>query len=738
MKLENILGNPRNIQAEIIQLDEPFIEFASRFADLPGTVILMSGGNSDCARYHILAADPWLTFSGRNDDMQITAFGKHHCFKADPFDTLRQIIRHFHQDIPDLPVADGLFGYLAYDLKDRIEKLPRTCADDLHLPDILLFAPSYLVIHDKLENQTKQYGIVKGRIIIRPYSKVQNEGNFSGNPDGFKSAFTRESYMDAVKQIREYIAAGDIYQVNMSQRFQMDFSGHPFALFKCLYERNPAPFFAYINAGDHHIVSTSPERFILQQGKRVEARPIKGTRPRGKTPEEDQRLRQELAESKKDDAELSMIVDLLRNDIGKVCEAGSVRVSEHKRVEGYQNVYHLVSIVEGRLDADKDSVDLLKAAFPGGSITGCPKIRAMEIIDELEPVRRHLYTGSIGYISFHDTMDLSIVIRTAVILNGQIIFSVGGGVVYDSDPADEYEETLHKGKTLMEVFKGKSREHQRPIIPLKQYAWINGILKPVDEAAIPLTNQGFQFGYGIFETIRAVNGQAKFLEKHLERFQNSLFLTSHFSLLTQNFSWEDIISQVICKNNLQNTVAAVKIIFAKGDREKPPHNDILAVMARPYTHRLDGKAEKGLRLMTYPHPRQSPLADHKTLNYLYYFLAGKWAIQQGADEALILNPDGSVSESNSANILLIKDKTVIVPKSDHVLPGIAQNIAISTLSERGYEISHSVISPDALFSADEVILTNSLMGAVPVLYLNGKKLGLPSGLCQEMNKVIIL
>jgi para-aminobenzoate synthetase component 1 len=542
---------------------------------------------------------------------------------------------------------------------------------------------------------------------------VGKDQNFGGNPNAFKSAFTRESYMEAVRQVREYIAAGDIYQVNMSQRFQTEFSGSPFGLFRRLYEINPAPFFAYIHAGDHHIVSTSPERFILQDGRKVETRPIKGTRPRGKTPEDDARLKQELSESKKDDAELSMIVDLLRNDIGKVCKAGSVRVSEHKRVEGYRNVYHLVSVVEGVLDADKDSVALLKATFPGGSITGCPKIRAMEIIDELEPCRRHIYTGSIGYISFHDTMDLSIAIRTATILNNKIIFSVGGGVVYDSDPADEYEETLHKGKTLMEVFKGTGQTDSH-----QPYAWINGILKPADDGVIPLTAQGFQFGYGFFETIRADYGQPQYLKEHLERFYKTW--TQLFDEPLPDPSWEEIISQVICKNHLQDKVAAVKIIAAKGDRENPPYNNILAVMARPYTHRLEGNAEKGLNLVTYPHYRQTPLADHKTLNYLYYYLAGKWAAKQGADEALILNPDGSISETNTANILIIKDKTVFIPTSPHVLPGIAQNVLIRSLSEQGYEIRYCRIMPEELLSADRVILSNSLMGAVSVLSSDGK------------------
>jgi para-aminobenzoate synthetase component 1 len=301
----------------------------------------------------------------------------------------------------------------------------------------------------------------------------------------------------------------------MSQRFQMDFDGDTFSLFKTLYNNNPAPFFAYINAGNHQIVSTSPERFLLQTGEKVETRPIKGTRPRGNTPVEDKRLGRELEQSKKDDAELSMIVDLLRNDIGKVCKAGSVRVAEHKRLEAYQNVFHLVSIVEGRLEEGRDAIDLLRATFPGGSITGCPKIRTMEIIDELEPNRRHIYTGSIGYISFHNTMDLSIAIRTATVYNGKIFFSVGGGIVFDSDPHDEFEETIHKGRTLMEVFKGKEEKSTE-----QNYVWINGTLEPLDQASIPVWDQGFQYGFGFFETIRVDNGNPRYLEGHIDDYRS--------------------------------------------------------------------------------------------------------------------------------------------------------------------------------------------------------------------------
>jgi len=741
--LKEITGELSGIHTETIVLNESFIDMASRFADMPGTVVLLSGGELDSARYHILSAKPWLSFVGRHRQCTLSSYNQTLTIEADPFDVLRTIMDTFHVDGQpnSIPIKSGLFGYLSYDLKDRLESLPRTSVDTLGLPHICFFAPSFIVIHDKKTDITRlcipehirsgKSNLVENRTALKKILETSppQRGDFLGDAAGFKSNFTRPDYLKAVEKIIDYIAAGDVYQVNMSQRFEMKFSGDSFSLFRTLFDMNPAPFFSYIHAGDHRIVSTSPERFICQIGKRVEARPIKGTRPRGKTPEEDELYRRELKESKKDDAELSMIVDLLRNDIGKACEGGSVRVMEHKRIEAYQNVYHLVSVVEGKLQEDKNAVDLIKATFPGGSITGCPKIRTMEIIDELEPNRRHIYTGSIGYLSFHDTMDLSIVIRTATIYNGKITFSVGGGIVYDSDPADEYDETLHKGQTLFSVFKGKESYTSR-----EEAVWVNGILKPISSVGIPITDQGFQYGYGFFETLPVVKGSPKYLSAHIRRFYRTW---QHlFEDIPPDISWEDVIHQVIVQNGLANKNAAVKIMATKGDKETRPFNHTLIVTARPYTHRLTGKKEPGLRVAVYPEPRQSPLADHKTLNYLYYFLAGKWAKAQGADEAIILNSDGTISETNTANILLIRDRTVIKPLSPNVLPGIMESVVCDLLVDRGYRIEKKPLQVADLFEADEIMLSNSLIGAAPVIYIDGKKAPAPSDLWQRINEHI--
>lgn len=734
------LGKIIGFHQEEMVLAEPFIDVAARFADDPGTVCLLSGGELDCARYHILGIRPFLTFKGRGNAMEINSGENVERFPADPLDTLRQVLQHL--TAPDVsyppPFSSGLMGYLAYDLKDAIEDLPRTSLDDLCLPSIWFCAPSIVLVHDRHESKTTIFipvhetgGPESAQESLiwfneRIAQKPPIDCGFSGDGKGFKSNFDRATYMDAIDKVREYIKAGDIYQVNMSQRFHMGFQGDPFSLFKTLFKRNPAPFFAYVHAGDHHIVSTSPERFILRNGSYVETRPIKGTRPRGKTPEDDARLKNELSQSRKDDAELSMIVDLMRNDLGKVCKGGGVRVMEHKRVEAYTNVFHLISIVDGELDDNKDCVDIIRATFPGGSITGCPKIRSMEIIDELETRRRHLYTGSIGYIGFGGTMDLSIAIRTATILNDRMVFSVGGGVVYDSDPADEYDETLHKGRTLFDAFSGSPGEKSDTTI-----AWMNGCVKPVDELAFPLSSQAAQYGHGFFETIRVDHGRILFLDDHLKRLSSSfaIFFAKEFP----DLSFDEIIRQVVEENQLQDKIAAVKIMVAKGTRDVAPFDDNVVVMARPYTHRLIALNKNGLDLVISDNPRQTPIAAHKSMNYQYYLQEGLRAKEMGFDEALILNTDGSVSETNTANILFIKGKTLVCPVSDHVLPGVMEKNVKSLFVSWGYDVCEQKVMLSQIFQWDMVFLTNSLMGAVPVSSIAGTALNDASPICNEIN-----
>ncbi len=725
--LDTLAPGISRIHSETLELTGPFADFAARWAHKKGTVVLLSGGDHDCARYHFLAADPWLSFSGIGNAMTLASENQTFAFEADPFDTLQHLVQRYALDDPQLPVpvSAGLFGYLSYDLKDHLEDLPKTSVDDTGLPHICFFAPSILVIHDKITHKTRllipeHIGSDAGYVhkIIDAFKKTMAAlppvvCRYSGERR-FKSNFARPDYLSAIERIIQYIRTGHVYQVNMSQRFEMGFEGDGYALFKDLYRMNPAPFFAWVNAGDHQVISTSPERFVSRTRNTIETRPIKGTRPRGASPDQDQKLKNDLATSKKDDAELSMIVDLLRNDMGKVCKGGTVRVTEHKRLEAYSNVYHLVSIIKGELEKGCDSIDIVKATFPGGSITGCPKIRAMEIIDEMEPNRRHIYTGSIGYIGFHDTMDFSIAIRTATHKDDRLVFSVGGGIVYDSDPADEFEETLHKGKTFMDLCKDMRRRQPKK----EPWAWHNGILRPLDQVRIPVTDLGLQYGFGFFETIRVENGKIQLLELHIQRFNHAW--STLFKTRCPDLTWSKVIDQVIEKNQLKDQTAAVKILATKGEIQTPCFSSQLVVSARPYTHRIKGRHPFGLDAGIYPKPRHTPLADHKTLNYLYYYLAGQWATENAYDEAVICNPDQTISETHTANILVIKDKTIIRPLSDFVLPGIMEQKAIEFFSDHGFDVLSRPLQKQALFEASMVVVTNSLMGVVPLLSLDGK------------------
>jgi len=737
--LETHIGRITGVKTERIWPVCEFIETAERVADSQGTVALMSGGPSDSARFHLLAARPWLRVKAYGRRLELSTEDHSAIFDADPFEALQLLLKYFA--IPeknvDLPIVSGLFGYLSYDLKDYIERLPRTAVNDLSLPHMCLYAPSVILIHDRREKATWQcIPELNGRAFqslddwLRPRmgADLSAAAAPSFSSSGILQAgLAKPKYLDAIEAIKEYIVSGHIYQANFAQRFETDFYGSAFALFKSLFKAAPAPFYAYVQAGDHHVVSTSPERLVRQAGQTIETRPIKGTRPRGETDKEDKDMRTALLQSAKDEAELSMIVDLLRNDFGRVCRVDSVHVAEHKRLEAYVNVFHLVSIIKGRLRAERGSVDLIKAIFPGGSITGCPRIRAMEIIDELEPCQRHIYTGSIGYISFHQTMDLSIAIRTATIAGDRLLFSVGGGIVFDSDAADEYQETLHKGRSLINALATEDKNGED-----KNFVWRNGQLEPVTACGVPISDPGVQYGFGFFETIRVEAGAPQYLPDHIRRFNHAW--KQLFKTPIPDVTWADIINQVIKKNGLSEATAAVKLIATRGNRENPPYDHQLAVTARAYTPRPAISEKGGLALATYPYPRQTPLADFKTLNYLYYYLAGGWAKENNADEALILNPDGSVSETHTGNILMVKGDTVYSPVSPHVLNGVMQKQVTACLRRMGYEVKERWLLPAELFSADTVILSNSLVGAVPGTSLDGKQLCFNPDLCRRISR----
>ena len=474
-------------------------EVCSRFLDLPYVFFLDSAATQHPdGQYSFLAADPVLIVRSKGATTEVRrredpAWNR---VSGDALSTARSYLpRVAVEPVSGLPpFQGGLAGYIGYDWGAMLERLPVARYDDLAIPDLVLGLYDWVIAWDhrigtawlistglpdteagaRERRARERMDLVRERLGGRTGGRTG--GRADGRPDapGFaapsypvegidgarkidlRSTFTHRGYLDAVARVREYIIAGDIFQANLSQRFQSALTEAPFALYRRLRQRNPAPFAAYLAFDDIAVLSASPERFLrLDEKRQVETRPIKGTRPRGLGPMHDAALGRALAESAKDRAENVMIVDLLRNDLSRVCRPGTVRVPELFALEHHPTVHHLVSTVLGELAPGADAVDLIRAAFPGGSITGAPKVRAMEIIAELEPTQRGVYCGSIGYLSATGAMDTSIVIRTYLALGGEVYFQAGGGIVADSDVELEYRETLDKARALIETLAEK-------------------------------------------------------------------------------------------------------------------------------------------------------------------------------------------------------------------------------------------------------------------------------------------
>lgn len=457
---------------EIHMAPEPAWCFEA-FANRPYSFFLDSGMDpGKMGRYSFMGSDPFLVLRSRGDEITVIKEGAEETRQGNPFDVLGEFLELYSLKVQETPVpfVGGAVGYFSYDLGRFIESIPDTAVDDLQLPECYVAFYDAVVAYDHLEGKTyvvstgfpeldetarlqhaeERLKDLRNHVLLSPPPQETKEA-LAGKNAKLKANFTHDNYLKAVETAREYICAGDIFQVNLSQRFEAAMDVSPYELYKRLRKINPAPFANYFGFDGVTIVGASPERFLKLRGDRVETRPIKGTRPRGRTPQEDDELARSLLASVKDRAENVMIVDLERNDIGRVCRYGTVRVTELAILETYPTVFHLTSTVVGQLREGSDRIDLLKATFPGGSITGAPKVRSMEIIDQLEPTRRSVYTGSLGYLSFNGDMDLDIVIRTIIVKDGKAYFQVGGAITYDSDPEAEYIETLDKGRAMMQA-----------------------------------------------------------------------------------------------------------------------------------------------------------------------------------------------------------------------------------------------------------------------------------------------
>lgn len=411
-----------------------------------------------CGRYSFIMCDPFFTMISKNN--------------KNIFEELENALKEFpltfHRDLP--PFQGGIAGFFSYDLNQYLEKIKSSQQDDMEFPDCAVGFYDVVIAFDHelkrgwifssgypLQDHETWKSLAKERLEwmvkkIKNCHLEQSEASPAIQDNLLiYSNFSKDTYQAAVEKVKEYILAGDVYEANISQRFHaiLPENFQPILLYKKLGAINPAPFAAYLSFADTTIVSASPERFLKLTDHFIETRPIKGTRKRGVTALEDETLAQELLYAEKDRAENIMIVDLLRNDLSIVCENHSVKVPKLCGLESYATVHHLVSVVTGKLQKRFNAIDLLRATFPGGSITGAPKIRAMEIIAEIEPTKRGPYCGSIGYIGFNGDMDLSITIRTFAIKNNHITFQAGGAIVMDSDSLVEYEETLTKASALL-------------------------------------------------------------------------------------------------------------------------------------------------------------------------------------------------------------------------------------------------------------------------------------------------
>jgi para-aminobenzoate synthetase component 1 len=425
--------------------------------------------NPRFGRYSFLGVEPVLTLQADGDLITLRGDEGEKHFRSNPFEALRQVIRSyaplFERFSFGPPFVGGLVGYLGYDLRHFIERLPASGRRDQRFPDMYFGLYPSVLCWDAVEKQwiiantetgaeSNADEILREALAGAKPSAGENAPSKPAEAPVPSSNFTKAEYLRAVQRVKDYIAAGDIFQANLSQRFETKCTLSPAKLHARLRRDNPAPFAAFIRLDDERcVMSSSPERFLRVTGRGVETRPIKGTRPRHTDPGTDEKMKSELLASEKDAAELAMIVDLERNDLGRVCEFGSVRVTEPRILETYATVHHLVATVVGRLRSDANIVSLLEASFPGGSITGAPKIRAMEIIDMLEPTARSVYTGSIGYIGFGGYADINIAIRTLLLDGERVTFQVGGGIVADSDPQLEFEETIHKAGGIMKALR---------------------------------------------------------------------------------------------------------------------------------------------------------------------------------------------------------------------------------------------------------------------------------------------
>ncbi len=447
----------------------------------PYSVLLQSGGSHPkIARYSFLGIEPQALFKATDSQFTYHDFStdKVHQEEGNPLDFLQKKVAKRIEpsdSLPNIPFLGGAIGYMSYEALRWTEPVTLNKKAHLKLPDLFFLFFDWGIAFDHFENkiflfgekryETKLKKLVNQLAHLEPVAFKIDSTDSDSKDKKWESNFSKEDFCKQIAQAKEYIAAGDIFQVNLAQQFSCETTASSQELFTCLNQINPSPFSALLQTPEFELISCSPERLVSLDGDKAETRPIAGTRPRLENLTEDLKLEEELQKNKKERAEHIMLLDLERNDLGRVSEFGSVEVNEFLTIENYSHVRHLVSNVRGKLRKTCDGIDLLKAMFPGGTITGTPKVRSMEIIDELETVRRHAYTGSLGYFSYTGALDFNILIRTFIKESNQLYLHAGAGIVADSIPEKEYEETLHKAKALMKALTLAENQYSKEKVP---------------------------------------------------------------------------------------------------------------------------------------------------------------------------------------------------------------------------------------------------------------------------------
>ena len=462
----------------VADLETPVSVFLKIASGRPMSFLFESvEGGAVRGRYSVIGFDPdviWRTDGARAEINRAARTGRTAFIPcpSPPLDALRALIDESRIALPDSlpPMAAGVFGYLGYDMVRLMEELPASHPDPIGIPDAVLIRPTVVVVFDAVKDtitvvtpvrpepgvpakaalaraQERLSAVVDA--LDRPLDKAAVEIDAGPLDVAVKSNTSPGEYTAMVRKAKEYILAGDIFQVVLSQRFEAPFKLSPFALYRALRRVNPAPFLYFLDFGGYAVAGSSPEILVRVRSGTVTIRPIAGTRPRGNTPHDDKAMEEELLADPKERAEHLMLLDLGRNDVGRVARIGSVNVTDQFFVERYSHVMHIVSNVEGKLADGRDALDALSAGFPAGTVSGAPKVRAMEIIDELEPVKRGIYAGAVGYLGFHGNMDVAIALRTAVVKNGMLYVQAGGGIVADSQPEAEWQETQSKARALL-------------------------------------------------------------------------------------------------------------------------------------------------------------------------------------------------------------------------------------------------------------------------------------------------